>query len=452
MDSGVRRVMLASGAYAALLLVSFVVRHIGTRDEDVPPPLIGSGTNGGAREVSVRQEAHEGSVLAVKEDVRIAYSEFVPASDAAMPVLMIHGSPGHRQDFAQLGPLLAERWRVIAPDLPGFGDSTHSLSDYSFRAHARYMLAMMDRLGIARAHLIGYSMGGGVVLNMIDLAPQRVASLTMLSAIGVQEMELTGSYYVNHLVHGVQLGGLLLLREATPHMGLFDGGMLGVEYARNFYDSDQRPLRAILQHVEVPALVLHGDRDPLVPPEAAIEHHRLLPQSELTMLPSNHFMPFAQPELLAGPISAFLRRVEDGTAGTRRSADASAVEAASARFTRAPFPHVRGIAAVVTTLVIAGFAAVLPEWGAVSAGVLLGQLRVGVVIAAVGVLIGIAARWLVVAAFRRARRGWTGRPPGTRPGTVPSWRRPSAIGRRAVWLGVLIVASAAGTYALSLVK
>jgi pimeloyl-ACP methyl ester carboxylesterase len=307
MDSSVRRrVMLASAAYAALLLASFAVRHIGARHEDVPPRLSGSGTNGGAREVSVSPQSHEGSVLALNGDVRIAYSEFLPEADAAMPILMIHGSPGHRQDFALLGPMLAERWRVIAPDLPGFGDSTHTLSDYSFRAHARYMLAMMDRLGIARAHLLGYSMGGGVVLNMIDLAPQRVASLTMLSAIGVQEMELTGSYYVNHLVHGVQLGGLLFLREATPHMGLFDGSMLGVEYARNFYDSDQRPLRTILQHVDVPALVLHGDRDPLVPPDAAIEHHRLLAQSELVMLASNHFMPFAEPALVLPPIRVFL--------------------------------------------------------------------------------------------------------------------------------------------------
>ena len=93
-------------------------------------------------------------------------------------------------------------------------------------------------------------MGGGVALSLVDIAPERVASLTMVSAIGVQEMELTGDYYVNHFVHAVQLAALWVAREGIPHMGLLDRAMLGVPYARNFFDSDQRPLRGVLQRVE----------------------------------------------------------------------------------------------------------------------------------------------------------------------------------------------------------
>ena len=446
MAPSVRRRFVIAASYVALTLVSCGVRYR-TRAHDAAPGRITSGS------VAPHDAGEAQTVVpAVDRDqtlgtaVRIAYREFAPSRETAgAPVLLVHGSPGHWQDFVRLGPLVAARWRAIAPDLPGFGESTHALPDYSFRAHARYMLAMIDRLGIRRVHVVGYSMGGGVVLNMIDLAPERVASLTLLSAIGVQEMELTGSYYVNHLVHGVQLGGLLFLREATPHMGLLDGGLLGVEYARNFYDSDQRPLRAILQRVQVPTLILHGDTDPLVPREAALEHHRLVPQSELVMLPSNHFMPFAEPDLLVEPMMAFWQRVEEGSGLTRNAASAPAREAASVPFARAPFPHVRGIAATVTILVIAGFSAVLPEWGAVSAGVLLGQVRIGFLIAAIGLLLGVGVRSLLV---RAVWRFWTGGPEAT-----PRRSSPHVTGRwRAMWLVIILGASAAGSYAVALTR
>ena len=59
--------------------------------------------------------------------------------------------------------------------------------------------------------------------------------------VGVQEQELLGSYWGNHVLHGAQLGALWLLREGAPHFGVLDQFALDVKYARNFYDSDQRP-------------------------------------------------------------------------------------------------------------------------------------------------------------------------------------------------------------------
>jgi len=131
----------------------------------------------------------------------------------------------------------------------------------------------------------------------------------MISALGVQEHELTGSYWANHALHGAQLLILLGAKYAMPHFGLLDGD-LSVEYARNCYDSDQRPLRQILAKYRGPMLILHGEYDFNVPPAAAKEHHRLVPRSQLVVLNSNHFMIFQQPEILAGPLKEFLRRLK----------------------------------------------------------------------------------------------------------------------------------------------
>jgi pimeloyl-ACP methyl ester carboxylesterase len=239
--------------------------------------------------------------------ILLAYRDTAPES-TDLPVVLVHGSPGSGGVLEKLANSLAPRFRVIVPDLPGFGASTHDLPDYSFRAHGKYLIELLDVLGVERAQLVGYSMGGGVVLSMVDLAPQRVASVVMLSAIGVQEQELTGSYRVNHLLHGAQLTALWLLKYGFPHFGIFRHVPLTVEYARNFYDSDQRPLRSILARYRGSMLISHGIRDRNVPLAAALEHHRLVPQSEIVELDGDHFIVFMRPSVFVEPLLRFLSR------------------------------------------------------------------------------------------------------------------------------------------------
>lgn len=272
--------------YAALWAASTTVRHL------APARLVPEGMH----------------VAALSGGIRLAYLD----SEAGQPILLIHGSPGSSDVLRGLIQRIPPRYRCIVPDLPGFGASSHELPDYSFKAHAHYLLELMDRLGIARAHLVAFSMGGGVALSMSSLAPDRVLSIAMISAIGVQEHELAGRYSVNHAAHAALLSVLWLLREAVPHFGYLDRGFLTVEFARNFYDSDQRPLRAVLERYRGPMLIVHGNRDPHVPLSAALEHHRLVPQSELLVLDDNHYMIFERPERVAAPLIRFLDREYNG--------------------------------------------------------------------------------------------------------------------------------------------
>ncbi|MGH8595243.1 MAG: alpha/beta fold hydrolase, partial [Gammaproteobacteria bacterium] len=119
--------------------------------------------------------------------------------------MLLHGSPGDAGNFNRLAELLPDH-RLIIPDLPGFGRSTRDIPDYSIRAHAKYVIELLDQLRVERAHVLGFSMGGGVALHLAESAPERIASITMLAAIGVQEMELLGDYHLNHALHGLQLG------------------------------------------------------------------------------------------------------------------------------------------------------------------------------------------------------------------------------------------------------
>jgi pimeloyl-ACP methyl ester carboxylesterase/membrane protein DedA with SNARE-associated domain len=371
-----RRPQVAMGIYVLLLLVSTGVRATET-DPAVPADL-----------KTLQVSAVSGERLLISS-VQLAYQELGSSNTQHPPVVLLHGSPGQGGDLTRLGEHVSEAYRLIVPDLPGFGHSTRNVPDYSIRAHARYVWQLLDRLGIERVHVVGFSMGGGVGLNLAELAPGRVTSLTMLSAIGVQEMELLGDYRINHWLHGVQLAGLWLLRNGVPYMGWLDNAMLDVSYARNFFDSDQRPLRGVLSRYEGPMLIVHGKSDTLVPVQAALEHHRLVPQSELQLLDENHFAVFTHPAALAPRLKDFFERAAKGQAAMRATATPERVTASQLPFDPVQIPAAMGVVAVVLFLFLAGSTLVSEDLTCVAAGVMVAQGRVSLLLAASGCLAGI---------------------------------------------------------------
>lgn len=319
--------------------------------------------------------------------VIIAYKDY-PAKTPAnkSPILLVHGSPGESEIFDQLATLLNENRRVIAIDLPGFGDSTKQIPNYSFFAHANYLRDFLNKLNIEKAHVVGFSMGGGVVLSLENISPEKVESITLQSAIGVQEYELLGDYSLNHGIHGLQLAAIWALENLTPHFGLFDG--MGMPYARNFYDSDQRPLREILENTDKPFLIIHGKDDPLVPVETAREHTRIVPQSEYYELDDNHFFTFMRPEKASTILLDFFAKVEGEKGITRSNADISRIEKANIPFSF-EMSEAKGATAFVFFLLIVLSTMVSEDLTCITAGVLAGQGRMSLTLAIFACIFGI---------------------------------------------------------------
>lgn len=243
----------------------------------------------------------------------------------AVPVLLIHGSPSRgAADFDRLGPELAQAgYDAIALSLPGFGASSRWAPDYGIEANARSVLAVMDALGIERAHLLGWSLGGGSAVHAARIAPERIVSLALMSSIGVQEAEGSGSYFFERWKYRLGYGALVVLPEAIPHFGLLGPRHFRYAFIRNFLDTDLRPMRAIMEQLETPTLILHGRRDFLVPDWAAEEHHRLIGPSRLVVYDAGHFLPRAEGDeqrAMVHDIAAFWRHHEQPGAITRRGA------------------------------------------------------------------------------------------------------------------------------------
>ncbi|MFR9801114.1 alpha/beta fold hydrolase [Pseudonocardia sp. RS010] len=98
------------------------------------------------------------------------------------PVLLLHGWPGDRSDWAAVAGLLAETGTadVVRPDLRGFGESDkHAGGDLAAGGQARSVLALLDELGIGRAVLAGYDVGSRVAQTLAAEHPDRVAALVV---------------------------------------------------------------------------------------------------------------------------------------------------------------------------------------------------------------------------------------------------------------------------------
>lgn len=294
--------------YLALLLASALFQRL---HHEPPAPLPST-----AKRVTLPAMADEGPVPGQQTEV-VVYDWPAPVPRAVPPVLLIHGSPGQGADFAKLAQKLNEAgYRVLAPDLPGFGHSAKHVPSMSMRANARTMSALLDAMQVPRAHVVGWSNGGGVALHLADEERGKVASVTLLASVGMQEFEGSGSYRFEHAKYA--LGYLVFggVPELLPHFGLLGSYSQRTAWLRNFWDSDQRRIRDVLARLNtarpaLPVLILHGRYDVLVPWRTADATHKKLTGSTLIYIRANHFLPIAQTFATSQHLVAFFRRHEE---------------------------------------------------------------------------------------------------------------------------------------------
>ena len=96
------------------------------------------------------------------------------------PLLLLHGFTGNRDSWNHLRPLLGPRFQILAPDLPGHGESPIA-PDSTFDGALEQLLALLDSRGLAQVDVAGYSLGARVALGLCLRAPDRVRRLVLES-------------------------------------------------------------------------------------------------------------------------------------------------------------------------------------------------------------------------------------------------------------------------------
>lgn len=220
------------------------------------------------------------------------------------PVVLVHGVTESALTFHELQHAIAHVATVHAVDLPGHGLTDIPPEVLSLDEMAHWVDAYMEAEGIERAVLCGWSMGGGVSLELAIQRPSRVGALVLLGSIGAQmPMPFTLGLLRFHGV-GELMVRLVesptfrreLLRDTahgsfTRHDAAVDRywdmwHVRGrVDYIRRLMRSlDIEPLENKLGAVRAPTIIVHGDHDRLVPLSVARALANKIPNAELRVL------------------------------------------------------------------------------------------------------------------------------------------------------------------------
>ena len=140
-------------------------------------------------------------------------------------ILLLHGMAGSSQTWRSVIRPLSRKYRVIAPDLLGHGMSAKPRSDYSLGAFAVLLRDLLDELGVARATVVGHSLGGGVAMQFVYQHPDYCERLVLIGSGGLgpdvgwtlRLLSAPGA----ELGAGLELGSPPPVGSLPPSLGVF---------------------------------------------------------------------------------------------------------------------------------------------------------------------------------------------------------------------------------------
>jgi 2-hydroxy-6-oxo-octa-2,4-dienoate hydrolase len=226
-------------------------------------------------------------------------------SGSGKPLFLLHGSgPGVSAwtNWAKVMPALSEHFRVVAPDIAGFG-FTEFKSDnkYDMRLWVRHLVGIMDALKIEKASFVGNSFGGALSIGMALFEPTRVEKIILLGT-PAGEFEQTAG-----LRSAWEYEPSLENMEKVMRLFPYDQSIITNEMIKGRYEASARPgaqdaLRKLIPKpnengptmvkgfpesavakIDVPTLVLHGREDRVVPVECGLLLARAIPKAEFHM-------------------------------------------------------------------------------------------------------------------------------------------------------------------------
>jgi pimeloyl-ACP methyl ester carboxylesterase len=270
---------------------------------------------------------------------RLSYRE---AGESGPAVLLVHGITNSSATWAPITERLAARGlHVLAPDLPGHGNSERQRGDHSLGAHATMLRDFLTVVDVEPVTIVGHSLGGGVVMQFSYQFPELVERMVLVSSGGLGR-EVSVAIRAATLPFAEQVIGVGASRPVTRAAGVVGGalGRLGLKPGGDFEEvmeglsslSDRerrqafvRTARSVItpwgQRVaatdklylaaDMPTLMVAGERDAVIPADHTRRAAELTPNSRVEIFgESGHFPHLDEPERFADLVAGFVHDTE----------------------------------------------------------------------------------------------------------------------------------------------
>jgi pimeloyl-ACP methyl ester carboxylesterase len=247
------------------------------------------------------------------------------------PLLLLHGFLMSHLAWDDVVPGFAGRFRVVTPDLPGFGDSekpSPTRFAYGVEAYADCIADLIAAIGLGRTHLIGHGLSGAVAISLAARHPEFVDRLVLVDPhvyphtrrSGVLELPVLGAFFFK------QLFGRSLFRNYFRDRVFSPGFAMPLGRIDRFYElfnspsaresahamqqafSDTRPTVARLTRIVAPTFVIWGRDDTLYPSQLGPRLARELSAERLEVMETGHAPHMEQPGRFVETVQAFLDR------------------------------------------------------------------------------------------------------------------------------------------------
>jgi pimeloyl-ACP methyl ester carboxylesterase len=251
-------------------------------------------------------------------------------------LLFIHGMAGSSATWRAVLPQLAKKYRVIAPDLLGHGESDKPRGDYSLGAFAVWLRDFLDELGITRATVVGQSLGGGVAMQFVYQHPDYCERLVLISSGGLgpdvgvilRLLSAPGAEFVLPIIAPkpvLQVGNKVKSWLSSAGIQSPRGAEMWSAYSsladRQTRQSFLRTLRSVVDYRgqavsalsrlklqgELPVMAIWGEKDDIIPVEHVYAAQAARAGSRVEVLPDvGHFAQVEAPMQVVNLIEDFI--------------------------------------------------------------------------------------------------------------------------------------------------
>lgn len=225
------------------------------------------------------------------------------AGISGSPLVLLHGLAGSHRWWRYVVPGLACHYRVIVPELVGFGGSRPAPRQPDMPEMADLMERWLEAQGLERTDLVGHSMGGEVAIHLATRAPERIRRLVLVSAAGVpREVSASAAAKLATDLAALRVWGRTSFVATIAGDSLRAGPFTLYRTLRHLLADDVRPLLPRIPHR---TLLIWGEHDPITPVRDGVVMRDALRNARLVVVPA------AAHNVMADRPEEFVRLVVD---------------------------------------------------------------------------------------------------------------------------------------------